>query len=216
MINQSTITELKKQYGEEIYSVHIGKQDYVFRTLTFGEYKNFTHLNLTSAELEEVIVNIAVVYPEGIDLDKLLPGSVSALADEILEYSSFDSIEKTENKLNEARQSAMHGVEMMKAFILAAMPSYKYEELDNKTIQGLATLLAISELILDIQLGIANGNRMILELVDPTEQEQSKSTHSFSLEDLDRANRNLDGQTRLGTASSNDPIAQKLRQALGG
>lgn len=215
-INKSIVNELKKQYGSDIFSAHIGKKDYVFRSLTYGEYKDFTNLGLSAGELEEIICYAAVVYPEDIDLDIMLPGNVSSLSDEILEYSCFSSIEKTEKKLNESRMASMHGIEMMKAFILAAMPVYTYDQLDDYTIQKLTNLLAISELILEIKSGVARGAELKLSLVDPDKEEaKPKPTHNFSLEDLDKANRNPDSATRIGTAKKDDPIAAKLRQALG-
>lgn len=216
-LSKSIVAELKKQHGSDIFSVHIGKKDYAFRPLTYGEYKEYTQLGLSAADLEEIIVNAAVVYPENIDLDIMLPGNVSALSDEILEYSCFTSLEKTEEKLEASRMAAMHGIEMMKAFIISAMPTYRPEDLDCLTIQKLTVLLATSELILEIKSGIARGEDLKLSLVDPAKEEvKPKSTHNFTLEDLDKANRNLDGSTRVGTASTNDPIALKLKQALGG
>lgn len=216
MNKDDLIKEFKKDY-RDIYSVKLGKQEYIFRTLTFSEYRYIESLNATVTDIEEVVVEKALLHPswDSIDLNKMLSGTVTALSEEILEYSNFVTIESIEDCLESARIAARSGVEMMKAFVLATMPGYKYEELDQFTVKELAHLVAIAEVIIEIDATTSVGETLKLALSSGEESGPTpQKTHNFTLEDLEKANRNLDSST-IGTAPLNDPIAQKLRAALG-
>lgn len=220
MINENTIRELKSQYGDEIYSVTVGKQECVFRALTSAEYKAFSKMGLSSADLEDIIVMNAVVYPHPFNFNKIKPGEVSALADDILNLSGFASIDQALLNLEEARAEASGAIEMMKAFILATMPTYSYEELDGYTLKYLSKLVAMAEVILEIQSGVARGEDLKITLGVPEEQTQQEpkqnKTFDFTIDDIERANRSMakDSAFKDFDAPPTDPIAQKLWQAL--
>lgn len=216
MIDNQTIQQLKGQYGD-VYLTSIERKDYVFRTLTCGEYSHFINLELASADLEDMIVMNTVVYPYQFDMNKIKPGVISALADEILLKSGFVSIEVTNEYLEDARLDMTEAVEMMKAFVISAMPTYGYEELAGYTLKQLTRLVALAEVILNINSSVARGENIQMTLVDPQqEQEPVKKTKNFTIEDIEKANRKNanDAGFHDFDAPASDPIAQKLWQAL--
>lgn len=212
--NSKLVQELKKQHGE-LYNAEVDRQLYIFRALTFAEFKEFNELELGSADIEDEIVIRAVVYPVDVDLNTMKPGTVTSLCNEILEYSGFISIEQAMYSLFESREKVHHAVEVMKAFIIAAIPATRFEDLDDLTMNELTHRVAIAEKIFEIQVGIQQQQEIQMSFTLPEEAEAApKKVHDFTLEDIEKANKNPDAGTKLGNASAADPIAQKLHQAL--
>jgi hypothetical protein len=90
----------------------------------------------------------------------------------------------------------------MKAFVLAAIPTYKPDDLDEMTFSQLSEKVALSEKIIEIKQtmnGIEPTN-MSLELIDP-EEEEIKAKQKAARHNLSR---------KEGEAEYDDPIAQKL------
>lgn len=90
----------------------------------------------------------------------------------------------------------------MKAFVLAAMPVYRSEDLDDLTFSQLSEKVALAEKIIEIKQSM-NGvepTNMSLELIDP-EEEEMKARQQAARHNLSR---------KEGEAEFGDPIAQKL------
>lgn len=204
-MNPDSLHSIKNKYGS-VFQTSIRKQEVVFRELTFAEYdkiaeyqKSFDH---SSADVEELIIKFAVVYPENLDLDSYPPGIVSSLAEEILEESGFSSAKRAKAILEKMRRQAAEVRNLMKAFVLATMPKYSPEDLDNMTFSKLAENVALAEKIIEIQQGI-NGiapTDLSLQLIDPEEEVQKEK---------DFANR-FNASRKEGEAKFEDPIARKL------
>ncbi len=196
--------ELKSLYGS-VFQTYLKKQLVIFRELTFAEFDKITeHQNSgeSSAEIEDLIIKIGVVYPEDINVDAYPAGLVSSLAEEILEESGFASPKKAKRILDEKRLEASEVRSLMKAFVLATITSYTPEDLDNLTYTKLAQKVALSEKIMEIKqaiLGIESTN-VNLQLVDPEEVMEKEQ---------DKANR-YNQSRKEGEAKYNDPVAQKL------
>ncbi len=204
MIAPEFLYELKSLYGS-VFQTYLKKQLVIFRELTFAEFDKITeHQNSgeSSAEIEDLIIKIGVVYPEDINVDAYPAGLVSSLAEEILEESGFASPRKAKRILDEKRLEASEVRSLMKAFVLATITSYTPEDLDNLTYTKLAQKVALSEKIMDIKqaiLGIESTN-VNLQLVDPEEVMEKEQ---------DKANR-YNQSRKEGEAKYNDPVAQKL------
>lgn len=204
MIAPEFLYELKSLYGS-VFQTYLKKQLVIFRELTFAEFDKITeHQNSgeSSAEIEDLIIKIGVVYPEDINVDAYPAGLVSSLAEEILEESGFASPKKAKRILDEKRLEASEVRSLMKAFVLATITSYTPEDLDNLTYTKLAQKVALSEKIMEIKqaiLGIESTN-VNLQLVDPEEVMEKEQ---------DKANR-YDQSRKEGEAKYNDPVAQKL------
>lgn len=175
--------------------------DCICRALTLDEHRQLiVQTDWSAVDAEDYIVSIAVLYPEKEALDKLPAGVFTSLADEILTISGFGEVKFAKQCMDESRAKAEQVISLMKAFIIAAIPSYKDDELDKYTFAQLADKVALAEKILEVQ---REGST--LTLIDP-EEEALKEAQKVRREQAVR---------KPGQATSADPIAQKLRQALG-
>jgi hypothetical protein len=197
--------EIKKKYGSA-FAVNVKGQDVVFRELTFNEYDKVVEYknsdDKSSADAEDLIISAAVVYPENFNFEKLPPGLITSLAQEIIDFSGFYSAKLAKNILESKREQAKEVRSLMKAFVLATIPSYTPEQLDEMTFSQLAEKVALSEKIIEIQqssYGIQPTN-IELKLIDPEEEELKKKSSA--------ARHNL--SKKDGEAAYEDPIAQKL------
>lgn len=205
MLGQDSIFELKYKYGN-LYAVVVKGVDLYFRELTFKEYERVLFLQdsegLTYADIEDLILEQAIVYPENFDLDKVPPGIVSSLAEEVINISGFASARTAKQVLVNKRDEANEVKNLMKAFVLATISIYSPEDLENMTFSELAEKVALSEKIIEIKQN-ANGMEstdLKIQLIDPEEEEVKKQVSA--------ARHNL--SKKDGEAAYEDPIAQKL------
>lgn len=205
MLDTELISSLKNRYGN-IYSVDIKNTTLIFRELTFKEYNKILSIkeleNSSSADLEDIILSISIVYPENFDTLKIPPGNVSSLANEILDLSGFTSARVAKFILNEKRNEANEVKNLMKAFVLATIATYSPEDLEEMTFSQLAEKVALAEKIIEIKQGV-NGlepTNLKLDLIDPEEEEEKEKT---------RAARH-NSSKMPGAAEYDDPIARKL------
>jgi hypothetical protein len=205
MLDASKIFDLKNKYGK-LYSVNIKNINFIFRELTFKEYNTIIYHqeyeNLSSADIEDLIISCAVVEPENFDLSRIPAGTVSILAQEILDLSGFFSPKIAKSILDEKRIESNEVKNLMKAFVLATITSYTPEDLEDMTFSELAQHVALSEKIIEIRQAM-NGvqySGISLELIDP-EEEQNKIKEKIEKHDKAKPQ---------GAAGMGDPIAQKL------
>lgn len=197
--------ELKKKYGS-VFAVNLKGQEVLFRELTFNEFDQITEYKnsegSSSTDAEDLIISSAVVYPEDFDIQKMPPGLISSLAQQIIDFSGFYSAKIAKQVLESKREHAGQVRSLMKAFVLATINAYTPEDLDNMTFSQLAERVALSEKIIEIKQGM-NGvqpTNLTLQLIDPEEEEEKKK--------ISAARHNL--SKKVGEAVYEDPIAQKL------
>lgn len=202
MITDDIIAGLKQEYGNNLFLGYLGNKEVVFKPLSFGEYKYVVeHSDISSVDLEEYVITKAVIYPSDIDIDSSRAGDVSMLCKEVIEHSAFSDVTMARNALEEARQQSQNVFETIKAIILAAMPTMDVETLNEKNFYELAGLVVLAENIFRVQREAIETDYH-LEVEDPDEPEDESK--------ILRKN-----QTKLpGQAKEQDPIAQKLKQAL--
>lgn len=205
MIDSQLIFELKNKYGN-IYSVKIKDVILVFRELTFKEHSRILSYrdsnDFSSADLEDLILEYTIVYPENYDTLKIPPGNVTSLANEILDISGFSSAKIAKQTLDTKRHHANDVKNLMKAFVIATINTYSPEQLDEFTFSQLAEKVALAEKIIEIKQGI-NGiepTSLKLQLIDPEEEEQKEK---------EKAAR-YNSSKPVGAAVYDDPIARKL------
>lgn len=205
MIDADTLFHLKEKYGN-IYSVEIKGKTFVFRELTFHEYKKVMYLRdideFSSADIEDAIINFSVVYPDDFDLNSIPPGNVTSLADRVLDISGITSVQLAKSILEEKRYEVNEVKNLMKAFVLATISSYTPEQLEAMTFSELAEKVALSEKIIEIKQAIHNipSNDISLQLIDP-EEEAEKEKQKAARYNLSR---------KPGEAKFEDPIAHQL------
>lgn len=91
MLSPEQLYELKLKYGS-VFQTQLKKDVVVFRELTFSEFDKISeHQNSgeSSAEVEDLIIKYAIIYPDDFNLDNYPAGLVSSLAEEILLESRF-------------------------------------------------------------------------------------------------------------------------------
>lgn len=205
MIDSDLVFALKNKYGN-IYSVDIKGQTLIFRELTFKEYNKILYLqeleDFSSADMEDLILSFAIIYPEQFDTMRIPPGAVSSLAQEILDISGFFSVKVAKATLESKRFEATEVKNLMKAFVLATISTYTPDDLENMTFSELAENVALSEKIIEIKQNM-NGmepTNLTLQLIDPQEEVEKQKVSA--------ARHNL--SKKEGEAAYQDPIAQKL------
>ena len=205
MVTAELLYSVKKQYGS-VFQTALKSQQILFRELTFAEFDQIAQhqssSGFSSADVEELIINYAVVYPDNLDINKFPPGLVSSLAEEILQESGFSSAKRAKQILESQREKAGEVRNLMKAFVLATISKYSPEDLDEMTFSKLAQNVALAEKIIEIKQNI-NGiepTNVTLQLIDPEEEMQKEK---------DFANR-FNSSRKDGEAVYEDPIARKL------
>jgi len=203
----SQIQEWKREFGR-IFSVPVRGTDYVFREIKLTEYDMVQSYRKTegSALAEELLVEVALLFPTEVQWDSVPAGVVTGLAEEILEYSGFASPNAVRGMLEEHRERMGTARALMKSFVLAAMPAYKEEELDGLTFNQLCAKVALAEQIIEVnQAAFGVENKLTLDLIDPEEEalREQQEIHKHA------------ASKKPGQAGAVDPIAHKLHQALG-
>jgi hypothetical protein len=204
-VDDAQLYEWKKTYGQ-VYSVNVRGEEYVFRQLTFDEFDAARRSGASTAEAEEELVAQVLLQPESLP-DNAPAGAVTAIAETLFEVSGFGSPQRMKAILDGARQAADGNVwVMMKAVVLATMPGYVEEDLNELTFDQLAAKVALSEQIFRIQqssIGI-EGPSVMVDILDPEEEalkaEREKQVHAAA--------------KKPGAAGYDDPIAARLHDAL--
>ena len=194
-VDSNQIAEWKSKYGE-IFAI----DDCIFRSLTINEHKALTiHREWDIAEAEDYIVKTTLLYPEFSFLETKA-GFITTLAEEILNLSGYGEVQFAKEKMTEARERCNEVINLMKIFIIAAIPAYNDEDLDRFTFAQLSFKVALAEQIITVRQGGST-----LELIDPEEEAIKQKTKI----EQELANK------KPGQAISMDPIAQRLHAGLG-
>lgn len=206
--SQPQIDQWKEQYGG-LFSVAVGRTDYIFRSLTLREHNHVVAVAEKSlSQAEELTILLATLYPD-VDEDfigNLPAGTVSALSEEILDYSGWTNPKYAIQVLNQQRETMEELQNLVKAFIISAMPSYTEEDIDGMTFHNIFHKVALSEKVVSIQqetMGIEGSVK--LDLIDPEEEAKRQ----------EKEKNKAAATKKPGQAGPNDEIARKLHQALG-
>jgi len=186
------VEENKKKYGR-VFSVPLNNRvECIFRPLTVGEYEYIEDIeNVSSAEIEDLIVKTCVFWPENFDPENFPAGIITSLSEEILESSHFSNVTTAEAVLLKARIKSNTITSIMKSTILSLYEvfNYKVSDLDDITFEKLCDLVTTAEQIIKIKKTIYDPS-IELEI-------------SF-------------GESESPEIPSEDPTALRLQQALYG
>lgn len=198
------IAEWKRQY-DELFTVEIGKHLIIYRAVTFREFDQIASSvtqDSSSVDIEDALVNLAVLAPDTKVLDRMRAGHISAVADAIKESSCLDGEVYRAKDVLQTWRSRVSGIRgEMYSFVMFAMPQYRAAELDNLTFYRLAELVALAEKVVSLRQaaeGIETDAPIRLELYTPEEIEML----------------NQQKISKHGNATVADPIAQKLMAAM--
>ena len=208
-MDNEVLLELKLKYGP-LYAVNVKGIDLLFRELTFSEFDKISKIQeadgYSSADSEDYILETTIVYPENFNINKIPAGTVSSLAESIIEASGFSSARIAKSILETKREQASDVRTLMKAFVLATINTYSPENLDDMTFSQLAEKVALAEKIIEVKQSInaIEPTQVKLDLIDPQEE----------LEKQKRIAAEHNAKRKEGEAVYNDPIAQKLMGGL--
>lgn len=208
MADQADIRKWKDEYGR-VFSVHLNGIDYIFHALTHAEYERFEKKLQDEGvpEAEDCVLSLGLLDPLDVEFDKQPAGVVSTLAEEIIDVSGFNNPKTAKDILEEKREEVEEVWGLMKSFVIATMPAYREEELDDLTFADMAYKVALAEAIIRVNQAVFGiENSVTLDLIDPQEEQSQMQEQAMK--------HNV--QKKPGQASHQDPIAQKLRNSLGG
>lgn len=144
------IQRLKHEYGD-IFGIELDGVEYIYRSLTLDEINKADQL-LEDTDREDFYAKSAVLFPDKFDIDNMRAGDVITLAEAVMSVSGILDVETVKGYLIQARESLSSDViTVMKSYIIAAMPSYREEELNNFTMKQLIAKLVLAEQILTLQ-----------------------------------------------------------------
>lgn len=206
MIDPEIVSELKNKYGP-LFAFSIKGIDLLFRQLTFQEYDEISSSQesgyISSADAEDKILEKTLVYPDLKALDRVPAGAISSIAQEVIDGSGMYSARVAKSILEEKRDKYSSDVRtLMKAFVLATMPSYHPKDLDKMTFSQLAENVALAEKIIEVTQTM-NGlepSQMKLDLIDPEEEMEKERIRAA----------NYNASRKQGEAAYEDPVARKL------
>lgn len=185
---------INRQAFGEIYLMEGPKSVYVFRPLTFDEIDTLlAHKELSTMDAEDLVVRFGVIWPEDFDPEFEKPGIVSNLAEGILNNSHIHDAAKAQEVLDEKRFDATQARHAMKAIVLACYDSLRLTDadLDQMTFTQLCSKVALAELIMDVKKSINTPGYELSFDILPDTPEQVQAPEDY------------------------DPVAEKLRQAMG-
>ena len=136
--------------GHKILYINLCNKEFVFRTLGKKEYKNILNVCSTDHDLEDMVCNVAVLYPEDYDFREAPLGGLSkTIAPLVTELSGFtnpDIILQT----YETYKSEMNDFEnRCYALIKMAFPEFTFEEMEEWTWDKVFKVATKAEYILN-------------------------------------------------------------------
>ncbi len=213
-MDKATIAALKEKHGN-IFAVAADGREVVGRPLTVGEFEAISNGSMSSAEAEDYAVQSAIVWPPDVKFRRA--GTISALAETILDQSVFTSPKEAKAVFAASREQALDVVNVMRAVILACYESLRMtsQDVDNLTFKQLCDKAALAEQIIQIQKSIHDPSvELKLEIIDPEEiAEADAAAQKAEFERIQKLGGDKDIKSSFGTARADDPVAAKLHAA---
>lgn len=216
-MDQDVIAELKAKHGR-IFLANDGREEFILRPLKVGEFEKISSSNMSSAEAEEYAASVAVLWPSNPKFKRA--GTVSVLAATILDNSTFTNPKEAKSVFAECRENASDVINVMKSVVLACYDVFQLTEkdLNEFTFRELAAKVAMAEQIIKVKKSIYDPNMELqLEIIDPEEiSAADRAAQEAEFERLRKmGDKDPDLKSNFGAARVDDPIAQKLRAAMG-
>lgn len=140
--------QLKETFGE-VFRIGVEDDTYYARLLTRKEYKGILMLTNDKGFQDELVCQLAVVYPEGIKFSEFLAGLPQTLAPIIVNESGFGNLKKA-NIYFDAYQAEMDTSfeRQAEAVIQAAFPQISDEEMEDWDVNKFMKMTAKAEWLL--------------------------------------------------------------------
>lgn len=167
---------LKFQYPDnELFYVGICEKDYVFRNISKREFLEAQELAVTDYDFNEIICEIAIVYPENMSFENCIAGIPDTIAPVVIKHSDFEGNSiihryvQQKAKINTFEEQAM-------AMVKAAMPEFTYSVMEHWPLSKLIQEATRAEYILKEIKGV-NIEWKINE--DEAEEEKQEEEFDF-------------------------------------
>jgi hypothetical protein len=142
------IKEARVKYGE-VFLVEVEDDIYLFRLLTRQEYKEILQIADDKDMAEELVCQVAVLYPKDINFAQEKAGIPALLAPHIVNESGFGTLQKSHYYFSKYKEE-MNKFEMQaEATIQAAFPMITEEEMQTWTVNKFMRMLAKAEWVLN-------------------------------------------------------------------
>lgn len=135
--------KLSEKY-RNVYLHEIDDEIYIYKLLSKLEYEALTSQIEDELDLQDAIVANCVLYPENLNVDEMLPGTVFELA-QVVGSQSCVSPEDRLTMLEVYSEEMGQLDNIMSCIIMHTFPVYKMEDLDNMTFPELYKLYTRAE-----------------------------------------------------------------------
>lgn len=156
-----------KYKHHKIIYVLFGNHEFVFRTLTRKEYKDLLAMTSNDAQIEEIVCEVACLYPENYDFVNTPIGALpEQIAPVILDESGFVNIDKLTNLFEEGKKEINSFDVKCMCFIKSAFPEYDFDEMEGWTFEQLLKTSAKAEYILQMKgynVALTQNSEAVLE-----------------------------------------------------
>jgi|SRR5579875_356117 len=178
MVSQEQINQWKQKY-EEIFSMPIQGQDYIFRVIGREEYRAIIEKELPLSQQQIEVCKLALLYPEDADFWQLA-GIAETLYNSILELSGFlpGQLEYLYFLFQEDLLNPDIHADLL---IHEVFPEYKIEEIQNWSPKKLVYYLTRAEWVLTNLRGVpittlGEQITMLQDQIKKQEQQDSKNS----------------------------------------
>lgn len=132
---EDNIKQWKKIY-EQVLTVEIHGQHFVYRPLSRFEFRRISELEIDDGDKEEIICSVATLFPESYDFVNDVPAAIpTQLTNLILEASGLSSPEETLNILTFYRDQMLDIDSQIDCIIKEAFPEFDLEDIPHWTIK---------------------------------------------------------------------------------
>lgn len=237
MINLASLREVLSEevanasadLAEENYFVEIEGTTFEIKPLSIGDLSLMRKSDMDLVDLEDYYVQKALISPENFSLERAKAGLVTQLVNEILAISGFSGISEIGEELEYKRDiSKTDIIHEMKSYILAAMPAYTEEDLDELSMDEFLSKVVLAENIITVHQNMAGlestGFKLVVTSVDqqpetrvqsqsvqspPPQQVQKSKSSNLPPEEYEKMKNNLISQIRAQNRESYHPLHSK-------
>lgn len=153
MLSYHQLLYLKEQYPHhQLLHFIFGHREFVFRTLNRKEYEYALKSATHSEELEDVVCQLGLIYPENWRFEQSPMAGVSkTVFPHLIEHSGFQSLDLILTVYEEEKTKILRFEEDCMNLVKAAMPEYSYDEMEEWTWTRLAKMVARAERLFELR-----------------------------------------------------------------
>lgn len=169
--------------NRRIFEVWVGDDRFLVRPLKRDEYSRIMREAKDFEDRDRLVVEAALLYPQGYDWESSPAGLLPNVAEQILILSGFLDPQVPINILQKSRESLKSFEAMAETVIRAAFPNISFEEMRSWDVYEFMDHLARAEWVLRNVYGVDPGID-IAEPEEPPEEELVKEIREKGLDPM--------------------------------